>query len=117
MYERIDRHTDSSTGQHNHTKKDKIQRLKIKTTNQNLDRFIHYRTYFLVYVHVICLNLSSFFNNLSNFRNMIMNKNDILTWLTEFKCKWLPQNIINNDQLFQSLTIKINELEQLLNCK
>ncbi|CAM4949592.1 unnamed protein product [Rotaria socialis] len=46
--------------------------------------------------------------------NMKMNKNNILIWLKEFKCNWLPQNVSNDNCLFQLLTNKIDELEQLL---
>ncbi|CAF3547502.1 unnamed protein product [Rotaria socialis] len=45
---------------------------------------------------------------------MKMNKNNILIWLKEFKCNWLPQNVSNDNCLFQLLTNKIDELEQLL---
>ncbi|CAF2939643.1 unnamed protein product [Rotaria sp. Silwood2] len=45
---------------------------------------------------------------------MIMNKENLLTCLEDFKLNWLPQNISNDNPLHHLITNKINELEQLL---
>ncbi|CAF1137521.1 unnamed protein product [Rotaria sordida] len=46
--------------------------------------------------------------------DMIMNENNILKWLKEFKFNWLPQHISNDTHLLQLITNQINEFEQLL---
>ena len=40
--------------------------------------------------------------------------NQALTWLQVFKSVWLPQNISTDNHLLESLTNKLDELEELL---